>query len=121
MAGHGWQGPQGWQGPRGGGGIGGGPGFGSMPGRGGQDDHRPPGMGGGPADRGAMAEAIFRRLDADHDGSITKAEFVSAHGRMHGPADARPHRGDRNDAQKNAAGKRKDRPRRGGDEEEDDE
>ncbi len=80
-----------------------------MPGRG---FGRPPMMSPRPADRGAVAEAIFRRLDANHDGSITKAEFVSASGRMHGPAGDRRGPGGR-DGEKKKAESKKDSGKKG--------
>jgi len=52
-----------------------------------QQDQRhmaPPGADRGPGPDGAMRspERMFNRIDADHDGSITRAEFMSAHRRM---------------------------------------
>jgi len=76
-----------------------------MPGRGGRGPHNTQFASRGPVDRSKIAEAIFQHLDADHDGSITKAEFTSAHGRMHGPADGKAHGGGRDGAKKKADGK----------------
>jgi EF hand len=73
-----------------------------MPGRGGPGPRNAQFAGRGPVDRSAIAEAIFRRLDTNHDGSITKAEFISAHGRMQGPAGVQHRPGDRDGAKKKA-------------------
>ena len=124
MARHG--GPQGWsrggQGTHGRPGFGG-PAFGGMPGRGGRGPHNTQFASRGPVDRSKIAEAIFQHLDADHDGSITKAEFTSAHGRMHGPADGKSHGSDRDGAKKKADGKQdagKKKDKKGDDDKDDD-
>lgn len=40
-----------------------------------------------PADRAARQKALFERIDADHDGQVSFAEFTA----LHGQRDGRPH------------------------------